>query len=515
MRNYELCSRVIGDNSAQLKQKINVASTNEIQLETAAQLSPESGIFDRFKHAKGSKHVHAPEILKHYIHKQTSFNNVWTALLKSALNGVCALKAPSSVSLRKYPSSLPFLMKFQISWSASDHKIDAKIEGVDLNSLFDADGIPPSEVPSKLPNDLLPIKDGVLEHKGLKRCLKACSPQEVLKNSNPDVVMIQESKMKSFDVVFIKSLWSSRDIGWERMEFGGSSGASLCASRLISWDNPPDPKTFGVKETRRKLIPRPTHDRLSGDFNITRWAHERYPLGRSTRGMELFNKLIESVYLMEIPMLNGRYTWPREGGTSSKSLSNRFFINKEWDDLFKNSRVSHKARIFSNHLPLFLKAGAIIWGPSPFRFCNSWLMNNDCNQVIADTLCSFNYQVLVGLNVEELVFRSALQAEILSIYRIEGHNFIQKSKLNWLAVVDENTNLYKRIPVEEIFNPIKALGKNKAPGPDGFTAEFLIKHWSSFKDNFKSMMEKHLNTGFTANILRRSEALVDCSFLAL
>lgn len=116
MRNYELCSRVIGDNSAQLKQKINVASTNEIQLETAAQLSPESGIFDRFKHAKGSKHVHAPEILKHYIHKQTSFNNVWTALLKSALNGVCALKAPSSVSLRKYPSSLPFLMKFQISW---------------------------------------------------------------------------------------------------------------------------------------------------------------------------------------------------------------------------------------------------------------------------------------------------------------------------------------------------------------------------------------------------------------
>lgn len=52
--------------------------------------------------------------------------------------------------------------------------------------------------------------------------------------------------------------------------------------------------------------------------------------------------------------------------------------------------------------------------------------------------------VLVGLNVEELVFRSALQAEILSIYRIEGHNFIQKSKLNWLAVVDENTSFFHR-----------------------------------------------------------------------
>ena len=113
-------------------------------------------------------------------------------------------------------------------------------------------------------------------------------------------------------------------------------------------------------------------------------------------------------------------------------------------------------------------------------------MNKDWNQVIADTLCSFNYQgcagfilhermrkvkvavkawhmsmqaklkerensfltvleicdataEFVGLNAEELVFRSALQLEILSIYQIEERNFIQKRKLNWLAVGDENT----------------------------------------------------------------------------
>ena len=32
----------------------------------------------------------------------------------------------------------------------------------------------------------------------------------------------------------------------------------------------------------------------------------------------------------------------------------------------ENSRVSRKARIFSDHFPLFLEAGSFLWGPSPF-----------------------------------------------------------------------------------------------------------------------------------------------------
>ena len=152
---------------------------------------------------------------------------------------------------------------------------------------------------------------------------------------------------------------------------------------------------------------------------------------------------------------------------------------------------------------------------------------------------------LIGLNEEELDSRAALQAELLSFYQNEERNYIQKSKLNWLSLGDENTDffhrflnakerrnlitelkddngvvstsfhdierlvleffetLYTRIPgdrftpiksnwscvssiqnealvtqfsVEEIFKALKALGSNKAPGLDGFTAEFLITH---------------------------------------
>ena len=105
---------------------------------------------------------------------------------------------------------------------------------------------------------------------------------------------------------------------------------------------------------------------LGGDFNITRWAHERFPLGRSTRGMSLFNKFIVSVNLSEISLHNGRFTWSRESDSPSRSLLDKFLINKDWDDLFENSRVSRKARIFSYHFPIFFGGGCNIMGPYPF-----------------------------------------------------------------------------------------------------------------------------------------------------
>ena len=40
----------------------------------------------------------------------------------------------------------------------------------------------------------------------------------------------------------------------------------------------------------------------------------------------------------------------------------------------------------------------------------------------------------VGLNEVELAHKSAIQTKLLCIYRTEERNFIQKSKLNWLAV---------------------------------------------------------------------------------
>ena len=81
---------------------------------------------------------------------------------------------------------------------------------------------------------------------------------------------------------------------------------------------------------------------LGGDFNVTRMADERPPIGRNTRGMRLFNNFIDSANIMELPLQNGRFTWSREGGLASRSLLDRFFIYNKWEEVFEN-RVSGKA----------------------------------------------------------------------------------------------------------------------------------------------------------------------------
>lgn len=63
---------------------------------------------------------------------------------------------------------------------------------------------------------------------------------------------------------------------------------------------------------------------LGGDFNITRQAQERFPLGRVTKGMRKFNNFISVVNLLEIPLSNGRFTWCREGVVISRSLIEYF-----------------------------------------------------------------------------------------------------------------------------------------------------------------------------------------------
>lgn len=72
--------------------------------------------------------------------------------------------------------------------------------------------------------------------------------------------------------------------------------------------------------------------------------------------------------------------------------------------------------------------------------------------------------------------------------RIPGDRFIPINS-DWSCVSSvQNVVLVIQFSVEEIFKALKALGSNIAPGPDGFTAEFLIKHWSNFKDIFESLM---------------------------
>jgi len=47
----------------------------------------------------------------------------------------------------------------------------------------------------------------------------------------------------------------------------------------------------------------------------------------------------------------------------------------------------------------------------------------------------------------------------------------------------DNTILCSILEEVEIFEALLSLGREKAPGPDGFTALFYIKYWDCIKSN--------------------------------
>lgn len=69
--------------------------------------------------------------------------------------------------------------------------------------------------------------------------------------------------------------------------------------------------------------------------------------------------------------------------------------------------------------------------------------------------------------------------------------------LPWLIVPEAQSMLVSRFTLVEIRNGLKSLGKNKAPGPDGFTMEFFLKFLDKFGDNFTSFFEEFYDNGYS------------------
>ncbi|XP_038884537.1 DEAD-box ATP-dependent RNA helicase FANCM isoform X3 [Benincasa hispida] len=330
-----------------------------------------------------------------------------------------------------------------------------------------------------------------------------------------------------------------------------------------------------------------------------------------SRSRCLFQSIyFSSIYKLPLPSIFCSYF----GGCSTKASP---LVSQNWDEFFEDSRVSRQARTISDHFPLLFEAGAFEWGPSPFRFCNSWLKNKECCRIIENSSLIKGQQdwagfalysrlrrvkqsvkrwlaehekdqkireesllkeikekdlqadTLENFSAEEDV-RVSLKADLLSLYQAEERDLIQKSKLNWLLLGDENTSFFHRFLaakrrknlIAELFNEqglptksfreietiildffsnlytkctgtrsiplnmawsrvsaegnsrliakfstteitvaIQALGKNKAPGPDGFTVEFILHFWNLLKDGFKDVFEEFYHNGkivFTA-----------------
>lgn len=115
-----------------------------------------------------------------------------------------------------------------------------------------------------------------------------------------------------------------------------------------------------------------------GDFNSIRTIEERKSLNTNvdySREIRWFGSFIEKTELLDIPMIERKFTWYKPNGTIKGRLD-RILVSIEWIDKWPDSKQYDLSSSMSDHCVLVLKDNYIDWGPKPLRFLDIW--QRDC-----------------------------------------------------------------------------------------------------------------------------------------
>lgn len=123
---------------------------------------------------------------------------------------------------------------------------------------------------------------------------------------------------------------------------------------------------------------------LFGDFNAVRKPGKRKGYVFDHGKAADFNDFIGQVNLQEIGMGAKRFTWIGQGGLKLSKLDG-FLLSKELLDVWTGLSVIGLKRIFSDYCLILLKSGDYNFGPTSFKFFDSWLHEEGFENMICDS----------------------------------------------------------------------------------------------------------------------------------
>ena len=184
-----------------------------------------------------------------------------------------------------------------------------------------------------------------------------------------------------------------------------------------------------------------------GDFNAVRKVSERRGLNPSgntaLREVQGFNKFIESMELIDVPLIGGKYTWYKENGTA-KSRIDRVLVSLEWMEHWSDSKQFILDRQVSDHCALLIKQVTIDWGPKPFKTLDIWESDPTFKNVVKQSWHSYigkcNPMIELKEKLKKLKFDLKLwNKEVFGNIGLKKQNLLQE--LHILDMKDDESNL--------------------------------------------------------------------------
>ncbi|KAK1435326.1 hypothetical protein QVD17_01087 [Tagetes erecta] len=253
------------------------------------------------------------------------------------------------------------------------------------------------------------------EEQGLGGSHKAEWINSIKRNKNIQFISAQETQLVDVENIPVARIWGGNDFEMVAVESSGRSGGLLCC-----WDHTilridkvhKSPNLIALSGTWKGIEDRvnivnvyaPQDDSekkelwdeiltlkdqadgiwvIMGDFNEIRDKTERSTNNGSKTSMDEFNKFIVAFDLHEFQMGGSKYTWMKDDGSISSKLD-RFLVCKEFISRWPTASVTTLNRLWSDHNPVTLICNNLDYGPSPFRFYNSWLKDDELEKVVSN-----------------------------------------------------------------------------------------------------------------------------------
>ncbi|GKF56123.1 RNA-directed DNA polymerase, eukaryota, reverse transcriptase zinc-binding domain protein, partial [Tanacetum coccineum] len=132
---------------------------------------------------------------------------------------------------------------------------------------------------------------------------------------------------------------------------------------------------------RNFMFDQPGHYFVFGDFNVVRFSSKRIGSLFNHRSASDFNEFIKDCKFWDVPL--GGHAFTHISGNGEKlSRLDRFLLSEDVTNIVPNLMAVSLDRLISDHRPIILMQSNVDFGPTLFKFYNSWLSIPDFDGMV-------------------------------------------------------------------------------------------------------------------------------------